>query len=76
MSLRVIETPKEIRKQEIVDQLEALLERVKAGEVHTVAMTYIFVGGNYDTWSYGPDNISSIGVVTALQHRLLADENA
>lgn len=57
--------------------LEALLEQVRAGEISSIGVAYVYRDGRSGSkWSEAPNFATLLGAVTRLAHKLQLDKDA
>ena len=57
---------------DLVEQLEELLDRAKAGSITAMGMAFVNVDGSISTrWSGGDQSIPMIAAISMLQHEFL-----
>lgn len=57
---------------DLIDQLEELLERAKAGNITAMGFAFVNVDGSISTrWSGGDQTIPMIAAISRLQHEFL-----
>lgn len=58
---------------DLVEQLEELLERARAGSITAMGMAFVNIDGSISTrWSGGDQSIPMIAAVSMLQHEFLS----